>query len=100
MRIALMSDIHGNPIALDAVLQDIDLAGGVDAYWILGDIVAIGPGPAEVLERLSRLPDAQFARGNTDRYVCTGARPGPAIEEARTDSGLMRTLVEVAGSFA
>jgi predicted phosphodiesterase len=100
MRIALMSDIHGNPIALDAVLQDIDLEGGVDAYWILGDLVALGHGPVEVLERLLKLPDAQFARGNTDRYVCTGDRPGPTLEEARADVNLMRTLVEVAGTFA
>lgn len=100
MRIALMSDIHGNPIALNAVLQDIEQAGGVDGYWILGDLVAIGHGPVEVLARLSKLPSVQFARGNTDRYVCTGDRPGPTLEEARADVNLMRTLVEVAGSFA
>jgi predicted phosphodiesterase len=95
-----MSDIHGNPMALDAVLQDIEHAGGVDGYWVLGDLVAIGHGPVEVLERLSSLPSVQFARGNTDRYVCTGERPGPTLEEARTDPNLVRTLVEVAGSFA
>ena len=43
MRIALLSDIHGNPIALDAVLKDIEGRGGVDTYWILGDMVALGP---------------------------------------------------------
>lgn len=32
MRIALLSDIHGNLIALDAVLTDIEAQGGVDAY--------------------------------------------------------------------
>src|SRR5690242_6318503 len=37
MRMALLSDIHGNPIALDAVLKDIAAQGGVDSYWILGD---------------------------------------------------------------
>ncbi len=100
MRIALMSDIHGNPIALDAVLQDIDLAGGVDRYWILGDLVAIGHGPVKVLTKLSRLPSVRFARGNTDRYVCTGDRPGPTLEEAKADLNLMQALVEVAGSFA
>jgi predicted phosphodiesterase len=100
MRIALMSDIHGNPIALDAVLQDIERVGGVDAYWILGDIVALGHAPVEVLERLSQLPDAQFVRGNTERYVCTSDRPRPTLEEARAGLELMRTLVEVAGSFA
>jgi hypothetical protein len=37
MRIAFISDIHGNSIALDAVLADIEARGGVDAYWLLGD---------------------------------------------------------------
>ena len=100
MRIALMSDIHGNPIALEAVLQDIEAAGGVDGYWILGDLVALDPGPVEVLERLSRLPDVRFTRGNTDRYVCTGDRPRPTIEEARDNPELLETLVEVAGTLA
>jgi predicted phosphodiesterase len=100
MRIALMSDIHGNLIALEAVLQDIDQAGGADKYWVLGDLVAIGPDPVEVLSRLSQLPGAQFTRGNADRYVCTGDRPRPTLDDVRTDPGLLETLVEVAGSFA
>lgn len=36
MRIALISDIHGNLIALDAVLADVVRLGCVDAYWVLG----------------------------------------------------------------
>lgn len=36
MRIALISDIHGNLLALEAVLADIAAWGGVDGYWILG----------------------------------------------------------------
>jgi predicted phosphodiesterase len=100
MRIAVMADIHGNPIALDGVLQDVEAAGGVDECWILGDLVAIGHGPVEVLERLSALPGTRFARGNTDRYVCTGHRPGPTLEEARADEELMQALAEIAGSFA
>jgi len=41
MRLALLSDVHGNTIALDAVLADIEQNGGVDGYWVLGDLVAI-----------------------------------------------------------
>jgi len=37
MRIALLADIHGNSLALEAVLKDIETRGGVDGYWILGD---------------------------------------------------------------
>ena len=78
MKIALMSDIHGNLIALDAVLSDILSTGGVDEYWIVGDHVAIGPDPNGVLERLKALPCASFTGGNTDRYVVTGDRPDPS----------------------
>ncbi len=52
MRIALLSDIHGNSIALEAVLEDIQAQGDVDAYWVLGDLAAIGYDPVGVLERL------------------------------------------------
>lgn len=70
MRVAILSDIHGNTTALDAVLDDIQKAGGVDAYWVLGDLAAMGPDPVGALERLNDLPNATFVRGNTDRYVC------------------------------
>jgi predicted phosphodiesterase len=100
MRIALLSDIHGNAIALNAVLEDIAGQGGVDGYWIIGDLVALGPEPVRTLDILSSLPDARFIRGNTDRYVVTGDRPSPTIEEAKSDPRLLGALVEVANTFA
>ena len=100
MRIALLSDIHGNCIALDAVLKDIDAVGGVDSYWILGDLVAIGPQPVAVLERLAALPDARFVRGNTDRYTTTKDRPIPTPQQVKADWRLLPRLVDVAHSFA
>ena len=99
MKIALLSDIHGNSIALDAVLEDIASLGGVDEIWVLGDLVALGPDPVGVLTRLVNLPNARFARGNTDRYVCTGDRPPPSIEEVVGNPGRIVTLVEIASSF-
>ena len=100
MRIALLSDVHGNSIALDAVLADIQAQGGVDAYWVLGDLAALGYDPAGALERLASLPNVCFARGNTDRYVTTGEQPQPAAEEVRDDPRALQVLVEVVGSFA
>lgn len=100
MKIALFSDIHGNAIALDAVLADIRAAGGVDEYWIVGDHVALGPDPNGVLERLTGLPNASFTRGNTDRYVVTGDRPAPTLEAVADDPGLLPRLVQVCRSFA
>lgn len=72
MRIAIMSDIHGVVVALDAVLKDINRQGGVDEYWLLGDLVEAGPNPVAVLERIVELPNAHCIRGNTDRYVAIG----------------------------
>jgi predicted phosphodiesterase len=100
MRLAAFSDIHGNRIALEAVLADIDAQGGADAYWVLGDLVAIGPEPVAVLERLAALPGAVFVRGNTDRYTLTGDRPYPSFDDVRADPDLLPRVVEVAVNFA
>lgn len=100
MRIALLADIHGNDVALEAVLADIEAQGGADAYWMLGDLVAIGHAPIKTLERLSQLPKARFVRGNTERYVCTGARPTPTWDEVKANLELLPTLVEVEGCLS
>ena len=69
MRIAVLSDIHANLPALDAVLAD---AGDVDAIWHLGDVVGYGPDPDGVVERL-RLIGAVGVRGNHDAAACGGS---------------------------
>jgi predicted phosphodiesterase len=100
MRVALLSDIQWNRVALNAVLAHIASQGRADAYWILGDLVALGPEPVRTLQILSALPNARFIRGNTDRYVCNGDRPSPSIEEAKSNSHLLEALVEIANTFA
>lgn len=95
----MLSDIHGNLVALDAVLADA-AAVGVDAYWVLGDLVAIGPEPVAVLERLAALEHATFVRGNTDRYVVTGEGPPPSLEDALADADLVSLYARVTASFA
>jgi predicted phosphodiesterase len=62
MRIAVLSDVHANLPALNAVLAD---AGPVDAVWHLGDVVGYGPDPDHVVERL-RGVGAIGVRGNHD----------------------------------
>lgn len=62
MRVAVLSDIHSNLVALDAVLEDL---GSVDAIWVLGDIVGYGPDPDAVVARLRDL-DVVAVRGNHD----------------------------------
>jgi diadenosine tetraphosphatase ApaH/serine/threonine PP2A family protein phosphatase len=68
MRIAVLSDIHSNVVALDAVLGH---AGGVDAIWHLGDVVGYGPEPDAVVDRL-RERKATGVRGNHDAAAIGG----------------------------
>jgi putative phosphoesterase len=100
MRIAVISDIHGNSIALDAVLADIRATGGVQGYWILGDLVAIGHDPVGVMEPLAELPNTVFTRGNTDRFVVSGDCPKPDQDDVRNDLSLLPLFTEVNRSFA
>jgi predicted phosphodiesterase len=66
MRVLVVSDIHANLNALDAVLAD---AGNVDAIWCLGDMVGYGPDPNQVIERLRDLPNLTCILGNHDVAV-------------------------------
>src|SRR5688500_15733787 len=99
MRIALLSDIHGNPIALTEVLRDAR-AAGVDQFWILGDLAAIGPEPVAAIECVASLDNAVLTRGNTDRYVVTGDGPPPSLAAARADPDLIATYADIAASQA
>lgn len=98
MRLAILSDIHGNPIALNAVLADIQAQGEIDAYWVLGDFSAIGYDPVTPLQKVMELPNVRFVRGNTDRYVVTGELP-LSEEKVREDFALFPQFVESTKSF-
>lgn len=92
LRLAVLSDIHGNLPALEAVLADIRTQGSPDLYWILGDLVAFCPWPSETLARLRALPNAEFLRGNTDRYLVTGRRPSLPVESRQDWERMPETL--------
>jgi len=66
MRVLVISDVHANLTALEAVLAD---AGPVDETWCLGDVVGYGPDPNEVVERLRDLPNLTCILGNHDVAV-------------------------------
>ncbi|HKV98844.1 MAG TPA: metallophosphoesterase family protein [Vicinamibacterales bacterium] len=70
MRYALISDIHANLPALDAVLADVARRDDVDAVFHLGDLVGYGPWPNEVVHRLrdARIPGIA---GNYDSTVAS-----------------------------
>jgi len=71
MRYAIISDIHANLAALDAVLADIDRRGDVDVIYHAGDLVGYSAEPNEVVERLRARAIAGVA-GNYDSTVATG----------------------------
>jgi predicted phosphodiesterase len=78
MRVALISDLHGNAVALDAVLRDISHVG-VDRTVCLGDTATLGPAPLEVLSALHDLA-IPCIEGNHDAFLL--------------DPGLVRTYTE------
>jgi predicted phosphodiesterase len=67
MRVAVISDVHANYHALEAVLEQID-AARVDAVWCLGDTVGYGPRPNECCERVEARADRCLV-GNHDLVV-------------------------------
>jgi putative phosphoesterase len=69
-RLGVISDIHGNCLALDAVLDDLR-RDPVDALVCLGDAVQGGPQPGEVVARLREL-DCQVVMGNADAWLLSG----------------------------
>jgi len=68
VRVGLLSDIHANLVALEAVLTAL---GKVDALWVTGDTVGYGPDPGDTLALL-RERGALLVQGNHDRAVATG----------------------------
>src|SRR4051812_25138826 len=83
MRIVLFSDIHGNAVAIKAVLTEIRRAAAPDALFVAGDLVLLGPRPAEALALLRSLDGARFVKGNTDQYLIDGADDEEAVAFAR-----------------
>ncbi len=77
MRIAILSDIHGNDAALAAVLGDLARRGPVDQIVAAGDLAWAGPRPAEVVDRLQTL-NAAVIQGNTDAFFGRTVHETPA----------------------
>lgn len=90
MKVAVLSDVHGNLPALQAVMADID-AWSPDLVVVGGDIINRGPRSGDCLDTLVRrqaADDWQLLRGNHEDFVLDCAdpdrfRPGPAYETTR-----------------
>jgi predicted phosphodiesterase len=97
MRLAVLSDIHGNLLALETALADLENQGAVDLIWCLGDLAAFGPRPAECI-RLLRERRESFGKekfhiigGNTDRWLVTGERG----KQVAPDEETFKTLAQM-----
>ena len=85
MPLALVSDIHGNDLALAAVVAELERLG-VEQVVCLGDVAQGGSQPAEVLDRLARL-GWPVILGNADAFLL---EVDPSSPEPATDEQLER----------
>lgn len=72
MRVAVISDIHGNQLAFEAVLRDLAEQPGIDQTVIAGDLCLNGPRPRQALEMVRELR-CPVIQGNVDAEVANGA---------------------------
>jgi diadenosine tetraphosphatase ApaH/serine/threonine PP2A family protein phosphatase len=89
VRVAVLSDIHANLAALDAVLAAVP---SVDEVWQLGDVVGYGPDPDEVVARL-RDVGARGVRGNHDAAAIGGLEIESFNVDARRAMEWTRTAI-------
>src|SRR5688500_6355648 len=74
MRIAVISDMHGNNLAFETVLADIKKKGA-DQIVCLGDAIQGGPQPAEVVQNFRAL-NCPVVMGNADAWLLSGEETG------------------------
>ncbi len=92
MRVAVLSDIHSNLVALDAVLAEIP---SVDEVWHLGDVVGYGPHPDEVVARLREV-SAIGVCGNHDLAALGGREVESFNVDARIAAEWTRATISEA----
>jgi len=94
MRVAIIADIHGNQIALEAVLHDLAQQAAVDHLVIAGDLCLNGPRPREALETVRGL-HCPVIQGNVDAEIVT--RAAEKGEKKRNTVGWTREQIGQAG---
>ena len=98
MRLAVVSDIHGNLAALEAVIADLR-RGAPDLVVQAGDTAVIGPRPAEVVDRIRELGWPSLV-GNTDQLLWDGSVRGEQERRAPKLQAWLDVLFEVLGAWA
>lgn len=97
MRLAIVSDIHGNLVALEAVLADLKTRAP-DAVVNLGDCVTSPLWPRETFELLATLR-WPTVRGNHDRWIATAPQAELSRTEIYTRAALTREQLATLGAF-
>ncbi len=92
-KVLVISDIHANLTALEAVLKD---AGKVDQVWCLGDVVGYGPDPNECIGRLLRFPKLTCMMGNHDYAAVSDSQLETFNSDARKALLWQRTMLTAA----
>ncbi len=80
MKIAFIADIHGNSVALERVLEDIEKKRA-DKIVVLGDICFRGPDPKGSLEKIRQL-ETEVIKGNADEWIVRGIKKGEVPDQA------------------
>jgi predicted phosphodiesterase len=92
MRTLIISDIHSNLTALDAVLAD---AEPFDAVWCLGDVIGYGPDPNECIQRLQSLPGLKCVKGNHDAAIIGDININAFNYEARASLVWLQSVLKL-----
>ena len=77
---AFLYDVHGNLVALEAVLADAEAAGAT-SYLLGGDYSSMGPWPRETAELLEGLPARVRIRGNVERWLLERPEVPESVQE-------------------
>ncbi|MBW6466311.1 MAG: metallophosphatase family protein [Brevefilum sp.] len=93
MRTLIISDVHANLTALDAVLAD---AGEFSRVLCLGDLVGYGPDPNQCFERVRTLPGLQCVKGNHDAAILGEIETLAFNNEARASLAWLETELSLA----
>jgi diadenosine tetraphosphatase ApaH/serine/threonine PP2A family protein phosphatase len=88
MRVLVLSDIHANITALEAVIDD---AGPIDTAWCLGDLVGYGPDPNQCIELIRTIPNSTCLLGNHDAAALGQIDLESFNREARLSANWMKT---------
>ncbi len=90
MRVAVLSDIHGNVQALTSVVKDLE-ANKCERVFCLGDLAMAGPQPDVVIDYVRNRPDWVVIQGNTDKLIADYSID--ILENVRCDAPVMASAL-------